>query len=215
MGGVLRTGGDAHSVCLQAYDSHPYATYCFFIEEMNKRGIAYIHMIEPRAKGKEGAASPVAEFANEHRDETLDVRPRFNIFCTWLLLALHSPSLVYTSSLCNQLLRRECRYTAVYMNCNLAEFTGSVLSCVGVPQGLAGRVHCGGVRLCYLRIVPASHGLVNSARKESKINRLACEIGVHWLASLSALRCKTLGVPFALEIIRFLGQRLPALVSRC
>ena len=74
-------------MCLQAYDSHPYATYCFFVEEMNKRGIAYIHMIEPRAKGKEGAASPVAEFANEHRDETLDVRPRSNKFCTWLLLA--------------------------------------------------------------------------------------------------------------------------------
>ncbi|KAK9845295.1 hypothetical protein WJX81_002650 [Elliptochloris bilobata] len=57
----------------QAYDSHPYATYCFFIEEMNKRSIAYIHMIEPRAKGKEGAASPVAEFSNEHHDETLEV----------------------------------------------------------------------------------------------------------------------------------------------
>ena len=58
----------------QAYDSHPYATYCFFIEEMNKRGIAYVHMVEPRAKGKEGAASPVAEFSNEHTDETLEVR---------------------------------------------------------------------------------------------------------------------------------------------
>ena len=60
-------------VCSQAYDSHPYATYCFFIEEMNKRGIAYVHMVEPRAKGKEGAASPVAEFSNEHTDETLEV----------------------------------------------------------------------------------------------------------------------------------------------
>ena len=63
-------------VWAQACDSHPYSTYCFFLEEMNKRGIAYIHMVEPRAKGKEGAASPIAEFGNEHRDETLDVRPR-------------------------------------------------------------------------------------------------------------------------------------------
>ena len=61
----------------QACDSHPYATYCFFIEEMNKRGIAYVHMIEPRAKGKEGAASPVAEFSNEHHDETLEARARW------------------------------------------------------------------------------------------------------------------------------------------
>ncbi len=62
-------------VWAQACDSHPYSTYCFFVEEMNKRDIAYIHMVEPRAKGKEGAASPIAEFANEHRDETLDARP--------------------------------------------------------------------------------------------------------------------------------------------
>jgi hypothetical protein len=48
---------------------------------MNKRGIAYIHMVEPRAKGKEGAASPIAEFANEHRDETLDVRPGLAACC--------------------------------------------------------------------------------------------------------------------------------------
>ena len=60
--------------CAQAYDSHPYTTYCFFIEEMNKRGIAYVHMVEPRAKGKEGAASPVAEFSNAHHDETLEAR---------------------------------------------------------------------------------------------------------------------------------------------
>ena len=64
--------GPSALACTQAYDSHPYATYCFFIEEMNKRGIAYVHMVEPRAKGKEGAASPVAEFSNEHTDETLE-----------------------------------------------------------------------------------------------------------------------------------------------
>ena len=206
MGCVLRTGGDALSVCLQAYDSHPYATYCFFIEEMNKRGIAYIHMIEPRAKGKEGAASPVAEFANEHRDETLDVRPRSNKLCTGLLLAsAFSASGVQGESVQSSAPEGVPLYSRLHELRNRQGLTGSVLSCAGVPQGLAGRVHRGGVRLCYLRIVPASHGFVHSARKVHKTNRLACGIGVHRLASLSALRCKTLGLPFGLEIIRFVG----------
>ncbi len=60
---------------VQCEDEHPYALHTYLIEELNKLGIAYVHMIEPRAPHSMGVKSPNAEFDFFRRDQNLDVRP--------------------------------------------------------------------------------------------------------------------------------------------